>query len=434
MTLDVLMFDAIKINRLQEIDWLTQYMHQGEHAGNPIFLSLGETWEHIPAELIDLLAKAPKYVHGYQIAMAGYPPLRQKAKRWIEVEYALSPALQSSGLYEVGICATGTRSLMYDYAHYLKCHYSKGRKPVLITMAPSWDYAGVFSSAGYSTHYISLKPDMNFAPDVEEILLSIAEVASNSNLAPVFALNAQQNPSAVNWPITVLHTLLQELVNRRIPVLIDDAYFALTVPEEKPSCAMRILLDLIEETDATDYTWLLTRSLGKQFGCNGWGIGIAAAPQPVLESLFNEWQIKHHYNINCLFQYAMSEWLDTGTANKNTFNMREKLYRARLKFLRLLEKRLGYPANVLQKGNCTSFQLFPLPLKYADTKGGAAQFVEDCVKKTGVLFTDAWPLPYNVGTENKEYDFARVFLAAGEAKLEEAITRMETAGLFYYEE
>ena len=426
------MFDEIKLNRIREVDWLVQYMRQGSHAGPPIFLSLGETWEQIPAELIDLLAKAPRYVHGYQIAMAGYPPLRQKAKRWLEAEYALSPAQQKSGLYEVGICATGTRSLMYDYAHYLKYNYAKGRKPLLITMAPSWDYAGVFSSAGFSTQYIPLKPENNFAPDVEDILLSIVQVASNSGLAPVFALNAQQNPSALNWPVPVLYTLLKELINRRIPVLIDDAYFALTSPGEEPSCAMRILLDLIELTDATDYTWLLTRSLGKQFSCNGWGVGIAAAPSPVLESLFNEWHIKHHYNINGLFQYAMSEWLATEAEKTYTHSLREKLYSARLQFLRLLETRLGYPTRILQQGNCTNFQLFPLPHKYACAKGGALQFVEDCVMKTGVLFTDAWPLPYNVGKEIKEYNFARVFLAAGEEKLEEAITRMETAGLFYY--
>ena len=432
--LSVLLSDTVRPNRLHEVGWLMAYMDAGSQEGPPIFLSLGETWERTPQALLELLGRAPRHVHGYHIAMGGYPPLRQKLHKLLERDYSLQPDWHSCGRYEVGVCATGTRSLMYDYARYLAKHHVAGRRPVLLTFAPAWDYAGPFRAAGFTPQFLSLLPEHGFVPVLAEVLESVDAVGRDPGTAAVFALNTQQNPTAQNLSPELVTRLLAALVERKIPILIDDAYFAVTAPETEPTCAMRILLQLLDDAgqDQPRYPWLLVRSLGKQFSCNGWGIGVAAAPPALLEELFNEWQPHHHYNINGLFQHALAEWLESPDAESYTQTQRGDIQENRHRFLQLLQDQLGYPDTVRSlDGTCTSFQLFPIPLRYAGQPQGAQRFVEDCVRRAGVLFTDAWPVPYNRGQDLLEYDFSRVFLAARKGALEEAVHRMEKVGLFY---
>ncbi|WP_185752684.1 pyridoxal phosphate-dependent aminotransferase [Pseudomonas fluorescens] len=421
---------------MHEVGWLMEYRDAGNPAGPPIFLSLGETWERTPQALLDLLGRAPRHVHGYQIAMGGYPPLRQKLHSLLEREYSLKQDWHSNGRYEVGVCATGTRSLIYDYARYLAKHYAAGRRPVLLTFAPAWDYAGPFRAAGFTTRFLPLLPERGFAPDLAEILDAVDAAGRDPSTTAVFALNVQQNPTAQNLSPDLVDRLLGALVARKIPILIDDAYFAVTAPGTEPTCAMRMLLQRLDDADEDPllYPWLLVRSLGKQFSCNGWGIGIAAAPPALLENLFNEWQLHHHYNINGLFQHALAEWIDSPDAEAYTQTQRSEIQDNRQHFLQLLHDHLGYPSTILsQSGTCTSFQLFPIPLRYTRQPHGAQRFVEDCMRQAGVLFTDAWPLPYNRGPDLMEYGFARVFLSARQSTLEEAVHRMEKVGLFYGE-
>jgi N-succinyldiaminopimelate aminotransferase len=351
-------------------------------------------------------------------------------------EYSLKHEWHSDKRYEVGICATGTRSLMYDYARYLAKHHSEGRRPVLLTFAPAWDYAGPFSAAGFTLQFLPLMPERGFAPDLAETLAAVDAVWRDPGVAAVFALNVQQNPTAQNLSPQFVARLLAALVERKIPVLLDDAYFALTTPEIEPTCAMRILLQLLDglDKDPTGYPWLLVRSLGKQFSCNGWGIGIAAAPPTILEELFNEWQLHHHYNINALFQHALAEWIASPDADAYTQTQRCEIQTNRHRFLELLQEQLGYPDSIHSlSGTCTSFQLFPIPLRYSKQVQGAQKFIQDCMRRAGVLFTDAWPLPYNRGSDLMEYGFARVFLSAREGALEESIRRMAKAGFSYGE-
>lgn len=419
---------------MHEVAWLMEYMDAGSPAGAPIFLSLGETWERTPQALLDLVGRAPRYVHGYHIATGGYPPLRRKLHNLLEREYALKQEWHFRGRYEVGVCATGTRSLMYDYARYLAKYYAAGRSPILLTFAPGWDYAGPFRAAGFTPQFLPLLPERGFTPDLPEILATVDAVGRDPSTATVFALNVQQNPTAQNLSPDFVDRLLAALIEKRIPILIDDAYFAVTSPGTEPTCAMRLLLQRLDDgnKEMLQYPWLLVRSLGKQFSCNGWGIGIAAAPPALLENLFNEWQVHHHYNINGLFQHALAEWIDSPDADDYTQTQRGVIQNNRHDFLRLLHDQLGYPDTVRsQSGTCTSFQLFPIPLRYAKQSHGAQRFVEDCMRSAGVLFSDAWPLPYNRGPELMEYGLARVFLSARQGSLEEAVRRIEKAGLFY---
>src|SRR5438105_4523638 len=162
-----------------------EYLDAGSKAGPPIFLSLGETWEQTPQALLDLLGRAPRHVHGYHIAMGGYPPLRRKLHKMLERDYSLRQDWHSSGRYEVGVCATGTRSLMYDYARYLAKHHAAGRRSILLTFAPAWDYAGPFGAAGFTPRFLPLLPERGFAPDLVEVLDAVDVVWRDPSTAAV---------------------------------------------------------------------------------------------------------------------------------------------------------------------------------------------------------------------------------------------------------
>ena len=421
--LETLLFDNIKVNNLDEVAWLNEYYSNGQKSGAPIFLSLGETWSSIPDKLLSHLSNAPKHCHGYQISSYGYPKLRQEAERFLVNEYDLGRyRYYSADTIHTGICSTGTRGTMYNYARYLKDQLAGQKSPVLITAAPGWDYSGVFSSAGYKVDFFNLDPEDGFLPSTEAILKKIISISDDANSFPVFAMNAQHNPTGINWPAGVVADIIELLIERKIPLLIDDAYFAIHHPDIQPTSALGILFEKLPSTQS-EYVWAFTRSLGKQYGCNGWGVGLVMAPSQILNAILCTYQIDYHYNINAANQYALSLWINSADAYEHTKKLRSTIFENRKMFIQALQSTLRYPVGAFPLSNCTSFQLFPLPSHY-ENEGGAECFVRDCLDATGILYTTAWPLPYNVGGKLKNYNYARVFLATDKTKISNAIERM----------
>ena len=422
--ISTLMPTNVSPNRLSEVRWLQDYIDSGQLYGDPIFLSLGESWEDTPPDLLKHLATSPSHAHGYQISNYGYPPLQCQLREFVTAEYSLSPRESQRSDWECAVSANGTRAKMADYARLLRDEYAAKRQPVLISLAPSWDYHGVFEAEGYKTHFINLSPLDSFSPNVEEILAGIDLITKDASLAPMFALNPQQNPTGVNWTQDTVDRILEELVQRDIPLLLDDAHFSTLNISEEPTKALRTVLKLAE---GTSYRWLHVRSLGKQFGCNGWGIGVVCGPTKLLESLLSEYSSERHYNINGLAQYAFSRFLLTEDASDYTLRRRKLISQTRQQFCDLLESELGFPS--FFRASCTNFQLFPVPQRY-QVPEGVLEFVKRSVLEAGVLFTSAWPLPYD-SSNLARYDFARVYLTPTENAMIDAVDRLKKIGMYY---
>lgn len=424
-----LLFDDIKPNHLTEVEWLMDYMNMGNQKGELIFLSLGETWKNTPRQLIECLHKAPPSGHGYQLSMYGLPALRQKFKDLLAAEYRLEPHWSNDGLYEISVCQNGTRSVMFDFASWLKEKYVQNRKPVLITTGPGWDYCGVFGSFGFETQYLPLEASNGFRPDIHALVKMLESATDDLSVAPVFCLNTQHNPTGVNWSPSEVNAILEVLLNRNIPVLLDDAYFAIHEPSVTPTCSLNLLLEKISRGHLKKYPWLMVRSFGKQFSCNGWGIGVVAAAPHILDELVNSYQIRHHYNIGGHNQLAMLAWLNMPESSEYIKTRNIDISSNRRLFINGLVNRLGLDKAKLIEADCTNFQLFPLPNRYIQS--GANAFIKDCLFNAGVLFTDAWPLPYNSGTGFLPLPYARTFLGVDALQIEETIARLENNRIFF---
>lgn len=430
-TLKHLLVDDVKPNHLKEIEWLMDYMKKGSPNGEAIFLSLGETWQDTPQKLIELFSKSPKYTHGYQMSMYGYPPLRRKAKLYIEKQNNLNIEdwYNHKKMYEVAVGATGTRAAMYDFACLLKEEISIkiNEKIYVIVMSPGWGYDSLFSALGYEVIYIRLLPENGFEPDLKLIIKTLEDTKKLGET--VFPLNTQHNPTGINWSDVLVKKIIEKAIDLNIALLLDDAYF--NVCNGTPTSSLQILLKTLVEKNNLSFTkWLYVHSLGKQFSCNGWGVGIVAAAPKILDKMMNSYQVRHHYNINAPFQFALSEYLDTEDSKEYIKSLNKKVHHNRIIFLKRLTTELCFPLNLFPKSVCTSFQLFPIPRKYHEN-GGSDKFIKDLMEQGGVLFTDAWPTPDKFFETANRYNYARIYLGVETKLIMEAVDRMKKMNVVY---
>ncbi|WP_433334931.1 pyridoxal phosphate-dependent aminotransferase [Spirillospora sp. CA-294931] len=404
---------------------LRDYLGEGCPQGDPICLSFGETWYQVAPGLAGCLEPVEPHAHGYQLSMYGLPGLRRAARERM---------LQDHGLggdegFDLAVTWAGTRSVMFDFGRFLLDeHPEDDRTPVVVVAGPSWDYDGVLAPLGYRLRYFELRPENGFEPDPREFARLVGDVegAEDERLALV-VLNPQHNPTAVNWSEEFVTGAIRAAVGRGAGLLIDDAYFAVHNPGVTPTSALRILLD---ELRGMPYGhWLAVRSLGKQFHCNGWGLGTMIAEPDVLATLVNRYRLHNSLMYGGTQQRAMARWLES--PESEAFLRRQQVsYGEKRKLVgEFLRGRLGYPADKVHEGECSSYMLFAVPEAYAEEGKAAELFREDCFTRTGVLLAPAWPWPYK--GDAAPLPWMRMFLGPDADHLNTALNRLEAAGLTF---
>ncbi|MEK7153658.1 MAG: aminotransferase class I/II-fold pyridoxal phosphate-dependent enzyme, partial [Patescibacteria group bacterium] len=221
-TLKTLLFDTVKPNHLKEVECLMGYIKAGSPCGEPLFLSLGETWEHTPDTLTGFLGETPKYTHGYQLSMYGLPALRTVLGKYVAKDYGLAVPIRQGKEFEIAVTWTGTRNAMYDYGRLLRDQYFGTQPPQIITTAPGWDYPGVFEPLGYKTQYINLPKEKNFTPNIEafkEVILG------SKGQKALLVINAQHNPTSINWSEALVRGIIRLALEHSLAILIDDAHY-----------------------------------------------------------------------------------------------------------------------------------------------------------------------------------------------------------------
>lgn len=426
-TLQQLIVDDVLPNHLPDIAWLQQYMEDGCPQGDPIMLSLGETWTKAPRKLTAALLDQPKLVHGYQLSMYGLPALRRTLRQYL----IRTHVLPDEHTWEVGVTWTGTRSAMFDYGRYLLQEARGEGAPVVLATAPGWDYAGVFEPLGYRMRYLHLRPETGFQPAWADLAALMNADSRQENLA-VLVINAQHNPTGVNWNPVTVRNAIRVAVRLGCGVLIDDAYYAIHDPAVEPTSALRILLEELasQPRSPTRRGWVAVRSLGKQFHCNGWALGAVTADPETLDALVNVYRVQHGYNYNGMLQAAMNVWLQDPGAEQFVQQQREDCQKKRTLVGGFLHEFLRYPRQACHLGECSSYVLFQVPPVYGQKPNGVKAYLRDCFFQTGVLFSDVWPLP-RVANMPEGVNYVRMYLAPATAILMEALQRMYAAGLTF---
>ncbi|GAA2818197.1 aminotransferase class I/II-fold pyridoxal phosphate-dependent enzyme [Crossiella cryophila] len=425
-----LVADDILPSRMPDVGLLRAYLAQGCRHGDPLCLSFGETWNQVPAGLLDHLHERPLYAHGYQLSMYGLPALRQVARDYVVDTHRLDGIAEPGRDFEVAATWTGTRGAMFDFGRYLLDELgSDGRTPIVVAAGPSWDYEGVFHSLGYQVRYLHLRPETGFRPLAEELQDVVDRVDSTpeERLAMV-VVNAQHNPTAVNWRPEFVAAAVDTAHRHGAGLLVDDAYFGVHDPETEPTSALRVLLSRLGAAPPNARRrWLAVRSLGKQFHCNGWGLGLMTAEPATLDLLVNRYRLHSSLMYGGVYQHAMADWLDDPASAVFLAEQCAEYAAKRRLVDRLFHGKLNYPAGAVHTGTCTSYLLFALPEAYQRIPEGTVRFRDDTFARTGVLFAPAWPWPY--APTGSPMPYMRMYLGPGQDSLTEAVHRMAQAGI-----
>ncbi|MDI5961132.1 pyridoxal phosphate-dependent aminotransferase [Streptantibioticus silvisoli] len=410
-----LLADSIRPNHLPDVAWLQEYLAGGAPAGEPMMLSLGETWDHTPAALLQALREVPSTSHGYQISMYGLPLLRNVLKEYV----ADTQRLPRTAEWEVAVGWTGTRSAMRDFAVLVaRERAAQGLGPgTVLAVAPAWDYAGFAEPLGFTTAYVPFDPAAADGPSPADVRTAVAGLPAGE--LSVVVVNAQHNPTGANWSPQQVEALLDAAAEHGAAVLVDDAYYGVCPPGETVTSALEILLS--RPHDSRGGRWLGVRSLGKQFHCNGWALGALIAAPDTLDTLVNDLRPQHTFNYAIHLQWAMAQWLADRPAVEEY--LRGEQAATAEKRAAVLARLAPDSARRAIAGPAAPYVLFPVPdgMELGD-------HLRRCVLECGVLLSDAWPLARTGSTERTGY--ARMYLGPDLDVLMAAVDRLEAAKLW----
>ncbi|WP_242903315.1 pyridoxal phosphate-dependent aminotransferase [Actinomadura terrae] len=416
--------DASVRRRFVDAVWVDDYLKAGSQHGEPIFLSIGETWCQAPDGLTRLLSvDLPQHVHGYVISQYGLPLLQHTLRTYIPETAGLPTAPDASADFDVAVACSGTRNSMYDFGRLFR--KEARHHPMVITHSPGWDYHGVFSGLGFRFNFLPLRAEESFQPDSAEVAEALRNLDHPGDA--IVVVNAQHNPTGINWHADNVRQILGAAVDAGAGILIDDAYFGVADVGITATPALRLLL---EDHPRPAGRWLAVRSLGKQFNCNGWGIGAVTGSPDTIDRLVNENMLNRSFTCAVPLQYAMARWLQSPESQDYLEWFRRICTENRALVADFLVRELDYPVGSFNLGNCTSYLVFPLPPAYRRIQDGVTRFRRECLAETGVLLGAGTMTPEpsaDRGAPNP-FPFVRMFLAPSRDTVETALRRLSAAG------
>ncbi len=418
--------------RFSDAELLLDYLDADRPHGDPEYLSLGETWSQTAPGLLEhLRAPMPSWSHGYVVTQYGLPRLVRTLRRYVPRSHRLPADAERGRDYEIAAVCSGTRNAMFDFARLVHSQHrrSAGRgRPTALVFAPGWDYSTVFTAAEYALESVSLRAGNEFCPDVEEVAAAIRRIEQDpERTLSVLVINAQHNPTAVNWPPDVVRSLVRMAFNSRTAVLLDDAYFAVHDPDVEPTSSLAVLIDeVLAEPAFREIPWLAVRSLGKQFDCNGWGIGAMTGSPTVVSQIVNDVQFQRSFVGAVPLQQAMASWLDDERVDDYLAAKRTELSRKREYVSEVLVDELHYPVGTFQRGECTTFLRFPAPEAHGRDADSVLKFRDDLFHRSGIM----------LGLDPNHADpgyvpWLRMFLGPPLFVLMRAVDRLDRAGFSY---
>ncbi|WP_435279953.1 pyridoxal phosphate-dependent aminotransferase [Streptomyces sp. 1222.5] len=317
---------------------------------------------------------------------------------------------------------------MFDFGRLvLNETKTPARQPVVITATPGWGYEGVFAGLGYRSRHVPLRARDGYQPrwrEFQRLLMGEDDVK-------LVIINAQHNPTAANWSESAVREIIRSSVAAGAAILLDDAYFAVHDPNVKPTSALRILLEELSALPPeTRPIWLAVRSLGKQFHCNGWGIGAITGHPATVDRLVNQVRFERTFVNAVPLQYAMAAWLQDPASDLYLEQMRSEYYRKRCAVADYLADNLAYPPRAYYRGECTAFLRFEVPKRFSQL--GAEDFRADCFRSTGVMLSlDSSPEQVSKAGMASKAPCVRIFLGPSLNHLLEGLDRLQQAGFQY---
>jgi aspartate/methionine/tyrosine aminotransferase len=403
---------------------LRAYQHNSADLRDIIYLSVGETWSRPAAGLVERLAHVPAYSHGYILAPHGLPTLHTALRKFITDTHRLDDLTIGTD-FEVAVTQNGTRNAMFDFARLLVRTSDASGQPQLVCSAPGWEYPEVFASLGYQTHRFNLSPEGSYQPDSAEVSEILRHASGAARGAPVvLVLNAQHNPTGAQWDHSAVTAMITAAADTHAALLIDDAYYAVSDPPGPAVNCLRIVVTQFRDA----LTWLAVRSLGKQFHCNGWGVGVLTSTPQIVNVMVNQQLAQHAFVSSVPLQAAMAEWLNTPACQQYSAHIAAEYQKKRRWFSQQLHTVLGFPDHAYFTGTATPYLRAQVPPAYTGP-GAQYRYRRDCLLHAAVLPGAGDTAAASPQTADSNRGFVRFYLGGSHAELKEAIQRIDHAGM-----
>ncbi|MGD9484772.1 pyridoxal phosphate-dependent aminotransferase [Streptomyces sp. TRM70308] len=420
-------------NELPDARLIEDYAARGGDVDRIVYLSLGETWSQVAPGLARALRRPhPPHVHGYLLSPYGLPALREAAHEYIVRTHRLdAPGLAP---FDTAVSQGGTRAAMSDFGRLLAQRADSAPCTALVP-SPGWDYAGVFRPLGCAVRRYHLRRAERWQPVPAEVERLLSRGGGRG--PTLLVLNAQHNPTGTEWAADRVRSVVRSALRHRAAILLDDAYYAVHAPDRRPTDSLRILLEEAARAPAGDVPpWLAVRTFGKQFHCNGWGIGAQTAHPRTLHALAAVAQ-QRTYGTAVPLQHAMAHWLADPASEEFVRRLRHHYADARRLVQRRLTDDLGFPPHTTHPGTCTSYLRFSTPRRHVDPRGGEHRYRALGLQRAGVLLgagdmsdgTSGEDAPADGPGGDDQSPYVRVYLGLPLPELDSALTRLARADL-----
>ncbi|MEV0323029.1 pyridoxal phosphate-dependent aminotransferase [Streptomyces sp. NPDC050658] len=433
--------EPILPNPYDDATLLRRHAAAGHDPTDVIYLSLGETWSQAAPGLRDILASGlPAHSHGYILSPYGLPSLHRELRTYITADHHLAPVAELGVDYEVAVSQNSTRNAMFHFGRLLNEteRAARGDGGIVVCSTPGWDYSGVYTALGYTMRHFSLLPEQHYQPNPYEVDKVLHQARRETTGPVLLAVNAQHNPTGANWDPHTVRSMIRSALGTGADLLIDDAYYAVHDPDVRPTNSLRVLLEELRPMPPGRRPhWLAVRSLGKQFHCNGWGIGALTAAPGTVTQLLGNLLPQYTYVSAVPLQEAMARWLQSPSSDLYLAGQRAEYAAKRAEMAHRLTHDFGYPDTAFFPGQCGPYLLMRTPPWYdaavsgATASGGTVDYRQHCLAQAGVLVGEAhMTTPGHALNDSQGY--LRLYLGPPQQSLTEALDRMQGAGLTWH--
>ncbi|ASU81059.1 hypothetical protein CDG81_11700 [Actinopolyspora erythraea] len=422
-------------DRLVDAELVESYRASGGSPEELIYLSLGESWSGAPAGLRGALSEeVPDHAHGYTLSPHGLPELRRALRRHIVTTHDLVPEPDTRSNYEVAVSSNGTRDAMFDFGRLLSASGGHEADRVVLLPNPGWDYSGVFEPLGFRVLPYEVSEQDGYRPDVDSVARLLRESRnSRPHALLLLVLNPQHNPTGADWGTGPVRELIRAALRNRAALLVDDAFYAVHDPGADPTNTLGMLLAEASRSElGTRFPWLAVRTLGKQFHCNGWGLGALTAHPDTLRDLARQAH-QHSYGAAVPLQAAMAGWLADSASAAYLESSRRDYADKRGHVARRLVRELGYPEHAGFPGRCTSYVRLRVPEWFSCFSEPASVYRKRCLHEAGVLLGEG-SMVSEPALSAPASSHVRFFLGPRQRELDAALDRIVEARLGWWED
>jgi methionine aminotransferase len=270
---------------------------------------------HVPARLVDELARAMRDGHNQYAPMTGIPRLRNAIADKTARVYGHRPDPD----VEVTVTSGATEAI------FNAVHAVVRAGDEVVVLDPAYDcYEPAIELAGATAVHVPLDP-RTFAPDWRRVRAALTQRTR------MLIINSPHNPSGAMLSAADMDELSAIVGDTGIYLLSDEVYEHIVFDGARHESVLRY-------PGLRDRAFVVS-SFGKTYHCTGWKVGYCIAP-PELSAEFRK---VHQYNVFCTFapaQHAFAAMLEAEPEHYEQLGMfyqakrdrfREQLQATRLK-------------------------------------------------------------------------------------------------------